>query len=264
MVQFHIETGWSVRYVAGNNDPGWGAKSVAAEAPAGWVVVTRDLFADFGECTVTGIAIAAFRGKAAYFDHVYFGRTPDDLDRVDATGLRDGPPPKLPPGDMGRLWADLGGADESKSYLAFWTLAAVPEQTVPFLSEVLSPAPSPPLPPEVADQIARWIADLDAPEFTVRERATSRLADHPAAAAALRRAQRDDPSPEARVRIDHLLRAAAANTGGAARVEKAVRILRYLQTPQATALLDDLAAADPGAAVTEEARRALERTHITR
>ena len=87
MVQFHIETGWSIRYVAGQNDPGWGAKTVAAEPPATWTVITRDLFADFGQCTVTGIALVAFRGQGAYFDHVYFGQTVDDLDRIDATDL---------------------------------------------------------------------------------------------------------------------------------------------------------------------------------
>ena len=262
MVQFHIETGWSVRYCAGNNDPGWGTQFVAPDPPAGWVVVTRDLFADFGECTVTGIAMAAFRGKAAYFDHVYFGRTVDDLDRVDATGLHERPPQKLAAGDMGRLWEDLAGADESRAYLAFWTLAAAPEQTVPFLSRVLSPAPSPPLPPELAEQVTRWIAELDAPDFAVREAATNRLADHPEAAGALRRVL-DDVSPEARTRIDHLLRTTAANTRDAVRVQKAVRVLRYLGTPDAVALLKDLAAADSAAAVTVEARRALDHTDTT-
>jgi hypothetical protein len=237
MVQFHIETGWSVRYVAGNNDPGWGAKSVAADPPAGWVVVTRDLFADFGPCTVTGIALAAFRGRCAYFDHVYFGRTVEDLDRVDATGLRDGPPPRLAAGDLGRLWAELGGADDAKAYRAYWTLAAVPEQAVPFLAETLSATASPS--PQLAARITGWVADLDAPEYAVREEATRRLADHPRTSGALLRAALDDAGPEARVRIDSLLRAAAA-PGAAARDGKAVRLLRYLDTPAAAALLADL------------------------
>ena len=256
MVQFHIASGWSVRYCAGNNDPGWGAKQLAQDPPRHWVVVTRDLFADFGECTVTGIALAAFRGKAAYFDHVYFGRTLDDLDRVDATGLRNGPPPGLGPGAMGRLWADLGDEDQSRSYLAFWTLAAVPGQTVPFLSEVLSAQPSP---TEAAAQVTRWNADLDAPDVMVRERATSRLSDHPEAVEALRRAH-PDAGPEARTRIDHLLQLAAENTRDTARIAKGIRILRYVNTPQAVALLKDLAMADPASAVTVEARRALDST----
>src|SRR5688500_15828059 len=64
MVQFHIETGWSVRYCAGQNTPGWGSKFVSDKPPARWAVVTRDLFADFGECTITGIAMTAFQGEA--------------------------------------------------------------------------------------------------------------------------------------------------------------------------------------------------------
>ena len=255
MVQFHIETGWSVRYVAGNNDPGWGAKSVAADPPAGWVVVTRDLFADFGECTVTGIAMAAFRGRCAYFDHVYFGRTLEDLDHVDATGLREGPQPRLAPGDLGRLWADLGGGDAPKAYLAFWTLAASPAQAVPFLGEMLRGSPS----PELLGQIDGWIAELDADDFADREAATRRLEDHVGTAERRLRERLADASPEAAVRIEHLLRAAAGGGQGGDRALPAVRLLRYLGTPQATALLRELAKGDPASPVTRAAREALER-----
>ena len=261
MVQFHIETGWSVRYCAGNNDPGWGTKFVAPDPPAGWVVVTRDLFADFGECTVTGIAMAAFRGRGAYFDHVYFGRTLDDLDRIDATALRDRPP-RLAPGDLGRLWAELDGPDASKAYRAFWTFAALPEQAVPFLAEVLSPVQ--PASRELAEQINQWIVQLDASEFSVREAAQGRLADHLGAAESLLRARLSDAGAESRVRIENLLRAATPDPRRSDRVEKAVRILRYLDTPPATALLEQLASGADGPAVALAARKALEESNAGR
>ena len=246
MVQFHIETGWSIRYCAGNNDPGWGAKFVAPDPPAGWVVVTRDLFADFGACTVTGIALVAFRGRAAYFDHVYFGRTPDDLDRVDATGLRERPP-RLVAGDLDRLWADLAGADAPKSYLAFWTLVAVPEQSVPFLDRALTLAGS----PELTELIERWISELDAPESSVREAAMRQLAINIEASEGPLREHLHRVGPEPRARIEYVLgTVAASKSRSAARVEKAVQILRRANTPEALALLGRLAESNPEPSVT--------------
>ena len=53
---------------------------------------------------------------------------------------------------------------------------------------------------------------------------------------------------------------AAENTRGTVRIAKGMRILRFVDTPQAAALLEDLARADPAAAVTVEARRALDPT----
>jgi hypothetical protein len=255
MVQFHIETGWSVRYVAGNNDPGWGAKSVSPDPPTRWVVVTRDLFADFGACAVTGIALAAFRGRGAYFDHVYFGRTVDDLDRVDATGVRDGPPPRLDEADLDRLWNDLGGEDAAKAYRSYWTLAAVPEQSVPFFARSLVPPGS----AELRGRIRRWVTELDDAEYAVREHATTGLVGHLPAAERVLREALDDAGPETRSRIEQLLRAAAPGSGAARRRERAVRILRHVNTAAAVALLEELARTDPGDGVTRAAPEAAAR-----
>ena len=62
MLQLH-NTDWNIRYVAGTNEPGWGAKQVAEKAPARWTLVTRDLFADFGESTIHGIAFTALSSQ---------------------------------------------------------------------------------------------------------------------------------------------------------------------------------------------------------
>src|SRR4051794_34984877 len=118
MLQLHDANDWSLRYTAGADVPGWGSKLVAPAAPARWVIVTRDLFADFGQRTITGIALTAFGGEAAYFDHIYFGRTVEELDRIDVTGVRDDGPVKLGAAEMESLWTDLTGDDAPVAYRA--------------------------------------------------------------------------------------------------------------------------------------------------
>ena len=59
-----------------------GALRIDGSLPAGFVVVTRDLFADFGEFTFTGIALAPLDGEFALFDHIYLGRQLRDFDLV--------------------------------------------------------------------------------------------------------------------------------------------------------------------------------------
>ncbi len=57
------------RYVAGQNTTTWQALEVSAQAPTEWTLVTRDLWKDFGDLTVTGIAPTACGGPAL-FDQV--------------------------------------------------------------------------------------------------------------------------------------------------------------------------------------------------
>jgi hypothetical protein len=56
---------------------------VDRNSPGQWTVVTRDLFADFGEFTLTGIGGIFLEGKSVQFDHIYLGRTVADLDSAD-------------------------------------------------------------------------------------------------------------------------------------------------------------------------------------
>lgn len=51
------------------------------ELPEHWIVITRDLFADFGEFDVSDLLVSCFDGDSVFLDHVYLGRTPGDLDR---------------------------------------------------------------------------------------------------------------------------------------------------------------------------------------
>jgi len=57
------------RYFSGTNLTDWQATQLADTAPTDWVVVTVDLWKDFGEFTLTGIAPTAMGGPA-YFDHI--------------------------------------------------------------------------------------------------------------------------------------------------------------------------------------------------
>lgn len=57
------------RYHAGRNTTDWSSVEVAASAPRQWTVVTRDLWKEFGDFTLTGIAPTAM-GGAVLFDRI--------------------------------------------------------------------------------------------------------------------------------------------------------------------------------------------------
>ena len=66
------------RYYSGKNTTGWLAVHVSPEVPGDWVVVTRDLWRDFGSFTLTGIAPTAMGGEAL-FDSIQLLRSLDDV-----------------------------------------------------------------------------------------------------------------------------------------------------------------------------------------
>jgi hypothetical protein len=55
---------------------------VDEQVPSKWQLVTRDLYADFGEFTLTGFGPLFLDGKSARFDHIHLGRSVADLDSV--------------------------------------------------------------------------------------------------------------------------------------------------------------------------------------
>jgi hypothetical protein len=72
------------RYDAGHGAPTYGAAvRIADEPPAEWIVVTRDLFADFGNIDVQALIAGCEGGEAALIDHVYLARTRVDLEAID-------------------------------------------------------------------------------------------------------------------------------------------------------------------------------------
>ena len=63
----------SFRYFSGRNTTGWQATEVSGKAPTEWTVVTRDLWKDFGDSEITGIAPTAMNGDAL-FDQIELWR----------------------------------------------------------------------------------------------------------------------------------------------------------------------------------------------
>jgi hypothetical protein len=74
--------GAKFRYHAGPGGECYGASLVISDklpAPK-FEVVTRDLFADFGEFTLSGLAFSPVDGNAALFDHLYLARQMEDFE----------------------------------------------------------------------------------------------------------------------------------------------------------------------------------------
>lgn len=75
--------GAKFRYHAGPAGECYGGSvTIDGNLPGGYVVVTRDLFADFGEFTLTGLGLSAVNGEAAWFDGLYLGRTANDFGEI--------------------------------------------------------------------------------------------------------------------------------------------------------------------------------------
>ncbi len=76
-------------YFAGRRPSGWKqSKRVGEKLPQGWELVTADLFEDFGEFTLDGVALHAFDGLLLV-DHVYLARSQHDLVEIPLKELRE-------------------------------------------------------------------------------------------------------------------------------------------------------------------------------
>ena len=65
------------RYYSGKNTSDWQATRVSENRPTEWTMVTRDLWKDFGNLTLTGIAPTALGGPA-WFDQIELLRALDE------------------------------------------------------------------------------------------------------------------------------------------------------------------------------------------
>ncbi len=90
------------------------------------------------------------------------------------TALEDATPKpaELTEKDLTELWTTLGGADAPKAFQAIGKLLTDPKKSVPFLQEHVNFS-VPNLDPK---NVAKLIAELDADEYAVRERASAGLA----------------------------------------------------------------------------------------
>ncbi|HKI36604.1 MAG TPA: sigma-70 family RNA polymerase sigma factor [Gemmataceae bacterium] len=168
-----------------------------------------------------------------------------------------GPAAKVTAANLEGLWSDLFGDDGHKSYRALWTMAAAPTEAMPLLRTRLKPAA-----PSERDRQERLIKDLDADEVDVREKATDELAKLGGAAEpALRKVREGKPSAELKQRVELLLGKLQTASASPERTgeSRALELLEQLRTPEATALLKELAKGDPDAWLTKEATAALKR-----
>jgi RNA polymerase sigma factor (sigma-70 family) len=150
------------------------------------------------------------------------------------------------------MWTTLPGADAAKAYRAINTLVARPKQAIALLKERLRPAAEPD-----AQQINRWIADLDSDQFTVRQKARETLAAigdlaHPA----LRKTLADKPPLEVSRQIEQLLNSMSPESVAALR---AVEVLERIGSSEAKQVLETLAKGAEASRLTAEAKASLNR-----
>jgi dipeptidyl aminopeptidase/acylaminoacyl peptidase len=174
-----------------------------------------------------------------------------DLDRVVGK-----PPDKA---EMPRLWSALEGEDAVLAYRAIRTLTTFPRQALSFLRKSLHAAAPPPQPPMRA--IERCLAELDSDGFATREKATDELKKCGVPAApALRGVLTSKPSLEVRRRIQAILEdIESARISQLLQQVRAVEVLEHIGTPEARALLEDIAKGIPEARLTQEGKASLTR-----
>jgi RNA polymerase sigma factor (sigma-70 family) len=156
--------------------------------------------------------------------------------------------------ELDGLWADLNGPDAARAYRALGRLAASPDLVLPRLREALRPVP-----PVDRERLGQLMKDLDADEFAVRERATDELAKlGDAAEEALREAlKKGTPSAELKRRGQQVMARRREMTPGRLHELRALELLEWLDSPEARALLEQLAMGDASAWLTREAQAAL-------
>jgi RNA polymerase sigma factor (sigma-70 family) len=159
--------------------------------------------------------------------------------------------------DLELAWTDLNGDDAARAYSALWTLASAPKQALPLLRDAL---------PRVAafdaERVSKLIVALDDDDFEKRERATQELARlGEQAESALKKALKDTPSAEVRRRIEYLMERmqSSGESGERLKQARALEVLEAMGTPEARALLDELAKGAANAWLTREAKAARER-----
>ena len=71
------------RYEAGRGESDYGtAISLNRRLPTDWKTVTRDLYGDFGDFTITGMKFRCPEGECAWFDRIYLARTQQDFNHI--------------------------------------------------------------------------------------------------------------------------------------------------------------------------------------
>jgi WD40 repeat protein len=160
------------------------------------------------------------------------------------------------PRQLEQAWADLASEEPAVAYRAVWALGAAGNDAVRLLAQRLAPVRLDPA------RLRKLVNDLDARRYAVRAAAFRELESMGAdAGEELRRFRPESLSPEARRRVEVLLRAVEHRNLRAEVVRplRAVAVLERIRSPEARGLLERLAAGSPEAELTREAREALAR-----
>ncbi len=121
MIQFHRRGGeWGYRHYAGRNVFNWNPSiQISATLPKDWEVVTRDMFEDFGELPISGMALTPMDENFALFDHILLGRTIEDLRQSHRRGFWQSETDRRAKRKRTRTrWAELMGMDRVKAAAA--------------------------------------------------------------------------------------------------------------------------------------------------
>lgn len=175
----------------------------------------------------------------------------------DVFGLaKERKPRQLSAPKLEELWKMLHSDDPVRAYQAVCALAAAPKQAVPLMKERLQPATV------GSVQVEQLLADLNADNFSVREKATAALAKlGKSAQPALRRLQGNPPSEEVRRRVGSLLAKLQKEPPPAdfLLAVRATAILELVGSAQSREVLQTLTKGAPGAPLTEQAKSTLSR-----
>jgi WD40 repeat protein len=177
----------------------------------------------------------------------------------DVTGL---PPVEKKPAEelsgdqLAKYWDDLAGEDATRAYQAVAELARRPELAEGLFKDKFAVNPA-----MNAERLNRLIADLDADDRAVRDRASKELADlGQLAEGALRQALTRSPSVELKLRAMSLLdKMQRKDCPERSRLLRAIEVLERLGTPNARRLLGRLEKEATVADVAREATASLAR-----
>jgi hypothetical protein len=170
----------------------------------------------------------------------------------EALSLRRGP---LGPGGLGSLWPELRSPNAAAGLRAVLRLAAAPAEAVPWLGKRLRPEPA-----RDPKHVRRLVVALGSAEFAERERAARELeALGELAGPELHEALRRPASPEVARQAKRLLDGLGAGPlrGEALARARAIQALEHIGTAEARAVLRALAAGEPLARLTRDAKESL-------
>ncbi len=166
-------------------------------------------------------------------------------------------PAPLAPEALTAAWKDLAGPDTAQAHRAMVSFRQAGPQAVAFLRERLRPVSMP-----AAQQIERWLKDLDHAKFAVRDQAARELKKQiDVVVPSLRKALAAGPSLEKQRRLNQLIALAEEGhwTPEALRTLRAIEVLEQIGSAEARTALKTLAGGAPAARLTREAKTSLER-----